>query len=85
MSRLKFLLVAVTLLPILSPGLASGKWSLTPRIYVEGEYNDNIFLTERNEQDDFVTTISPGVNLQYETPSRRGSICNTKRLQRKLT
>ena len=54
---------------ILSPSLARAKWSLTPRFYVEEQYDDNIFLTEINEQDDFITTISPGVNLQYETPT----------------
>lgn len=67
--RFKFLVVAVTLLPILSPALADAKWSLTPRVYVEEQYDDNIFLTERDEQDDFITTISPGVNLNYLAPT----------------
>ena len=49
--------------------VASAKWSLTPRFYVEGMYDDNIFLTERHEKDDFITTISPGVNLSYEAPT----------------
>jgi len=38
-------------------------------VYVEEEYDDNIFLTETNEQDDFIYTISPGVNLSYLTPT----------------
>ena len=54
---------------IFPPALAEGKWSLTPRVYVEGQYDDNIFLTERNEQTDFITTVSPGVNLIYEAPT----------------
>jgi predicted porin len=37
-------------------------------LYAQGEYDDNIFLTERNEQDDFITTVSPGINLGYLTP-----------------
>jgi hypothetical protein len=53
----------------LFPWLAEARWSLTPRLYVEGEYDDNIFLTERNEQEDFITTISPGINLNYQTPT----------------
>ncbi|MFX0199866.1 MAG: outer membrane beta-barrel protein, partial [Candidatus Hodarchaeota archaeon] len=69
MFRFKFLLFVVITLAIFSPILADAKWSLTPRIYVEGLYDDNIFLTERNEQDDFITRVSPGVNLNYETPS----------------
>jgi hypothetical protein len=69
MLRFKTLLSFIIALMVLFPSLASGKWSLTPRIYVEGQYDDNLFLTERNEEDDFITTISPGVNLQYETPT----------------
>ena len=69
MLRSKFLHSVIVISLIFFPSLASGKWSLTPRIYVEGQYDDNLFLTERNEQDDFITTISPGVNLQYETPT----------------
>jgi len=38
-------------------------------VYVEEQYDDNIFLTERGEQDDFITTISPGVNLSYQQPT----------------
>jgi len=59
----------VVIFIIFSPLLAEGKWSLTPRIYVGGEYNDNIFLTERNEQTDFITVVSPGINLQYVDPT----------------
>ncbi len=69
MCRFKFLVVAVILLLIFSPSLAEAKWSLTPRVSVEGQYDDNIFLTERNEQDDFITTVSPGVNLNYQAPT----------------
>jgi predicted porin len=67
--RFKFLVVAVILLLIFSPSLAEAKWSLTPRVSVEGQYDDNIFLTERDEQDDFITTVSPGVNLNYSAPT----------------
>jgi hypothetical protein len=54
---------------ILCPSLAQARWSLTPRLYVQEQYDDNIFLTETDEQDDFITTISPGVDLKYETPT----------------
>ena len=69
MFQFKLLSLFITIITILAPGLAHAKWSLTPRIYVEGMYDDNIFLTETNEQDDFITTISPGINLQYLGPT----------------
>jgi len=70
MSHFKLPYLILSLIAILLfPSLASAKWSLTPRIYVEGQYDDNIFLTETNEQDDIITTISPGVNLSYEAPT----------------
>ena len=69
MLKFKLLALLITIITILAPGLAHAKWSLTPRLYVEGHYDDNIFLTERNEEDDFVTTVSPGINLQYSDPT----------------
>ena len=49
MSHFKLPYLILTLVVILLfPSLASAKWSLTPRVYVEGMYDDNIFLTERN-------------------------------------
>jgi len=69
MLRLIFLFPVIFCFIFLSPSLAGAKWSLTPRVYVEGWYDDNIFLTERNEQTDFITTVSPGINLQYLTPT----------------
>jgi hypothetical protein len=57
------------LLGMFAPVLAHAKWSVIPRLYIEEQYDDNIFLTERNEQDDFITTISPGIDLKSETPT----------------
>lgn len=34
-----------------------------PRIGVKAEYNDNINLTPDNEEDDFITTILPGIRF----------------------
>lgn len=69
MLRFKFMFFVVITLLILSPGLAEATWSLTPRMYVEEQYDDNIFLTERNEEDDVIITVSPGVNLNYQAPT----------------
>ena len=45
-----------------------------PRISLSEEYNDNIFLAEDNEQDDWITTVSPGFNLTYKNKSIRALI-----------
>jgi hypothetical protein len=34
-------------------------------ISVKEEYNDNIFLTENEKEDDFITTVSPKIALEY--------------------
>ena len=82
MFRYKLLLPVTLALVVLFPSMVSGRWSLTPRVYVEERYDDNIFLTETNEKDDFITTISPGVNLNYEAPG--GEINLDYELQRVL-
>ncbi len=76
MFQLKFLfLIAVLVTAICpSPAFAAAQWSLVPRLYVQEEYDDNLFLTETNEQDDLITTISPGINLAYETPNENISL-----------
>ena len=66
----KFSIFLMAIFIILCPSLARARWSLTPRLSVEEQYDDNIFLTETDEQDDFITTISPGVDLKYETPTQ---------------
>lgn len=69
--RISFFWFSVIIsLNLTSPYLALARWSLTPRVYVEENYDDNIFLTKTNKQDDFITTVSPGAELKYETPTR---------------
>lgn len=36
---------------------------LTPSIVLKEEYNDNLFLTESDERETFLTTVSPGIDL----------------------
>ena len=40
---------------------------LIPSIDIKGEYNDNIFFDDRNEEEDFITTVSPGLKLSNRT------------------
>jgi len=51
-------------------GCAAQVWaefSLTPGITLRQEYNDNIDLDAEDEEDDFITTISPRLNLNWQT------------------
>jgi hypothetical protein len=46
-----------------------GPFRLLTSLDLSGEYNDNILLAPRDEQSDFIWTISPGVTI--ELPGRR--------------
>lgn len=37
-------------------------------IAIEGQYNDNIFLSSSGEEDDFITTVMPRIILIYKSP-----------------
>lgn len=59
---------------LLWTGLAMVPWSalaaefrVAPGIALRQEYNDNIFLTNQNQQSDFITTISPSLLLDWQT------------------
>ena len=46
----------------------AGVWAdtrveITPRISVSEVYDDNIYLDDTNEESDYLTTVSPGINL----------------------
>jgi len=40
---------------------------LTPSVGIKAEYNDNIDFSHGNERDDYISTISPGLKLDYKT------------------
>lgn len=41
--------------------------TLTPSLTVRGEYNDNIIMSVRNPQNDYITLISPSIEHDYKT------------------
>jgi hypothetical protein len=41
------------------------KFTIDPSLTVREEYNDNIFLVQTGEEDDFITIISPNITLEY--------------------
>ena len=46
---------------------AADDFNLIPSISIKEEYNDNIFFDDGNEEEDFITTISPGLKLSNRT------------------
>lgn len=47
--------------------LADMTRTLTPRISVDQQYDDNIDLTSTNEDSDWITLVSPGLSLELES------------------
>jgi opacity protein-like surface antigen len=54
----------VILIIALPSGAFSAQLNFTPVMTVSEEYNDNIFLTSDNEEDDFITRVSLGGTLE---------------------
>jgi hypothetical protein len=50
---------------ISTASLSFAKFTISPSVEVKEVYNDNIFLTDSDESDDFITTVIPRVILQY--------------------
>ncbi|MEK7238688.1 MAG: TIGR03016 family PEP-CTERM system-associated outer membrane protein, partial [Nitrospirota bacterium] len=44
---------------------AAAKLDVNASVGLREEYNDNIFLTKTNREDDFITSISPNIRLNY--------------------
>jgi hypothetical protein len=64
-------LLLLAAMPAQAPG---EELRLTPSIAVKEEYNDNIFLAVGNGVDDFITTLSPALELSSRTERRNGSL-----------
>jgi hypothetical protein len=60
-----FLLFVLLLLP--HEQARGDDFKLIPSLLLRQEYNDNIFFDEDEEEDDFITTISPGLELSERT------------------
>ncbi len=69
---LGFLLLVVGLLSCPVHSFAAAEFH--PRLMVEEEYNDNIFLSDGNEVDDWITTVAPGISLNYTNRSVEASL-----------
>src|SRR3989449_11444431 len=47
----------------------SQRLTITPSLSIGERYDDNIFETQTNKQHDFITVLSPGIHVQYLSPT----------------
>ena len=68
MERLVVIVILVLLsgLTLTSIADAAMRKILTPRISVQEQYDDNIYLEPENEDSDWITLVSPGISLTLE-------------------
>ncbi len=71
MCRDRFLLsagAAAVLLALLVPaGAAAYDFRLVPSVAVREEYNNNLFFSQTDREDDWLLTVSPGVDASWKT------------------
>ncbi len=60
-------LAACFLVVVVLPVDSFGADKIEPSLEVKEEYNDNIYLTDNNETDDFIATARPGLLLSRDT------------------
>src|SRR5690625_5303426 len=46
-------------------GVRAGAFMIYPKARLSGLYDDNIYATRNNREDDFITTVNPGVRAEY--------------------
>ena len=66
------ILVMLTWILTVASGDAAMRSTLTPRVSLQGQYDDNIGLTPENEIEDWITLVSPG--LSYVLDSKTTSL-----------
>ncbi len=53
---------------------ATASWTVTPRLSIHEQYDDNLDLEPENENSDWITVISPGISLELETPNTTSTL-----------
>lgn len=56
------------------PGVRAPGWTITPSIGLQQSYNDNIFFTPNNREEDFITSVVPGLLLNVDTQRLQGTL-----------
>jgi hypothetical protein len=72
----RFAIVASLVLLVTACGVEIGsaemRKTVTPRLSIQEQYDDNIFLDpEGSKESDWITRLSPGINLSLEGPGTR--------------
>lgn len=57
-------LIAISILFVVASHADAYQSTFTPSLSISEEYTDNVFLTENNEEYDYITSISPGFTFQ---------------------
>ena len=65
MKKIIFIGVYVAVFSFSALSSAMAKLDIKPALTLREEYNDNIFLTKTNREDDFITSVSPNIRLNY--------------------
>ncbi len=66
---LNFTSTAAIVSLFLAPSANAAEWRVTPRLDIRQTYTDNVRLAPRgSEQSDFITDISPGINIAANGP-----------------
>ena len=60
--------ISLSLLALVATVAHGQRLTLTPSLSLGERYDDNIFETRSDKQDDFITILSPGIRAQYLTP-----------------
>ena len=70
LSKLCGIMLALVLMAAFPDLLLGQELKLTPGLSVSEEYNDNIFLTTSGKRDDFITTLTPSLEISSRTERR---------------
>src|SRR6056297_625573 len=71
----KVLLISLLSFSLWLPSLVSAaQLEIHPYLSVSEQYDDNVNLTPDNEEEDWVTTIAPGISLNYAARSLDASV-----------
>jgi len=62
-TRIGLLIISIAIFMVNSSGFAF-QFQFTPRVSSSETYTDNVFLTDRNEEDDYITTVSAGFTAE---------------------
>ena len=49
-------------------GIRAGGFLIFPSVTVDGQYNDNVFATDENEEEDFIVTFRPRIAVRSNFP-----------------